>query len=75
MTYEETRAVFLLEHCGERCDGFSGDDTCKNCEIAVAINALDAVQRVDNAITELEEQRYYKAAEIMRKAVQDEKDS
>lgn len=72
MTYEEARAAFLLEYCGERCDGFSGDDTCKNCEIAVAINALDAVQRVDNAITELEEQRHYKAAEIVRKAVRNE---
>lgn len=72
MTYEEARATFLMEYCGERCDGFIGDDTCKNCEIAIAINALDAVQRVETAITELEEQRYYKAAEIVKRAVQNE---
>lgn len=69
MTNKQAKTTFLLECCGERCDGFIGDDTCKNCEIAVAINALDVVQRVDNAITELEEQRYYKAAQTVRKAV------
>ena len=68
MTYEQAKAIFLLEHCGERCDGLTGDDICKSCEIAVAINALDAVQRVGDTIAELEEQRYYKAAEIVRKA-------
>lgn len=69
MTYEEAKIIFLPEYCGERCDGFIGDDTCKDCEIAVAINALDTVQRVGTAIIELEEQRYYKAVEIVRKAV------
>lgn len=71
MTNGQAKATFLLEYCGERCDGFSGDDTCKNCEIAVAINALNAVQRVETAIIELEEQRYYKAAEIVRKAIRE----
>ena len=32
MTNEDAKAIFLLEYCGERCDGFIGDDTCKDCE-------------------------------------------
>lgn len=41
MTNGEAKATFLLEYCGERCDGFIGDDTCKNCEIKLALDALD----------------------------------
>lgn len=69
MTHEEARAVFLLEYCGERCGGFKGDDTCKNCEIATTIEAMETAGRVQKAIKELEELRYYHAAEIVRKAV------
>ena len=41
MNFEEAKSTFLLEHCAERCEGYQNDDTCKNCEINVAINALD----------------------------------
>ena len=41
MKIEDAKAIFLLEHCAERCDGYQKDDTCKNCEINVAIKALD----------------------------------
>ena len=41
MKSEDARATFLLEHCAERCDGYQKDDTCKNCEINAAIEALD----------------------------------
>ena len=41
MKYEDAKAIFLLEHCAERCDGYQKDDTCENCEINAAINALD----------------------------------
>lgn len=41
MTLEDAKSTFLLEHCAERCDGYQNDDTCKNCEINVAIKAID----------------------------------
>ena len=41
MKYEDAKAIFLLEHCAERCDGYQKDDACENCEINAAINALD----------------------------------
>lgn len=41
MKSEDARAIFLLEHCAERCDGYQKDDTCKNCEINAAIEALE----------------------------------
>ena len=41
MKYEDAKAIFLLEHCAERCDGYQKDDTCKNCEINAAIEALE----------------------------------
>lgn len=41
MKIEDIKAIFLLEHCAERCDGYQNDDTCKNCEINAAIEALE----------------------------------
>ena len=41
MKIEDARAIFLLEHCAEGCDGYQKDDTCDNCEINAAIEALD----------------------------------
>lgn len=41
MKPEDAKAIFLLEHCAERCDGYQKDDACKNCEIDAAIKALD----------------------------------
>ena len=41
MKSEDAKAIFLLEHCAERCDGYQKDDTCKNCEINAAIEALE----------------------------------
>ena len=41
MKSEDAKAIFLLEHCAERCEGYQNDDTCKNCEINVAIKAID----------------------------------
>ena len=41
MKIEDARAIFILEHCAERCDGYQKDDTCENCEINFAIKAID----------------------------------
>ena len=41
MKSEDARAIFLLEHCAERCDGYQKDDTCETCEINFAIKAID----------------------------------
>ena len=41
MKYDDAKSTFLLEHCAERCEGYQNDDTCKNCEINVAIKAID----------------------------------
>ena len=41
MKPEDAKSTFLLEHCAERCDGYQKDDTCDNCEINAAIEALD----------------------------------
>lgn len=41
MKIEDIKAIFLLEYCAERCDGYQKDDTCKNCEINAAIEALE----------------------------------
>ena len=41
MKIEDAKAIFLLEHCAERCEGYQNDDTCKNCEINVAIKAIE----------------------------------
>ena len=41
MKSEDAKAIFLLEHCAERCDGYQKDDTCENCEINAAIKAID----------------------------------
>lgn len=41
MKPDDARAIFLLEHCAERCEGYQNDDTCKNCEINVAIKAIE----------------------------------
>ena len=41
MKIEGAKAIFLLEHCAERCDGYQKDDACENCEINAAIKALD----------------------------------
>lgn len=41
MKSEDARAIFLLEHCAERCDGYQKDDTCETCEINAAIEALN----------------------------------
>ena len=41
MKIEDARAIFLLEYCAEICGGYHKDNTCENCEINAAINALD----------------------------------
>ena len=41
MNPNDAKSTFLLEHCAERCEGYQNDDTCKNCEINAAMNALD----------------------------------
>ena len=41
MKSEDARAIFLLEHCAERCDGYQKDDACETCEINFAIKAID----------------------------------
>ena len=41
MNPNDAKSTFLLEHCAERCEGYQNDDTCKNCEINVAIKAID----------------------------------
>ena len=41
MKSEDAKAIFLLEYCAEECDGYQKDDTCENCEINAAIEALD----------------------------------
>ena len=41
MKSEDAKAIFLLEHCAERCDGYHKDDACENCEINAAIEALE----------------------------------
>ena len=41
MKYDDAKSTFLLEHCAERCEGYQNDDTCNNCEINAAIEALD----------------------------------
>ena len=41
MKYDDAKSTFLLEHCAERCEGYQNDDTCENCEINAAMNALD----------------------------------
>ena len=41
MKSEDARAIFLLEHCAERCAGYQKDDACENCEIDAAIKAIE----------------------------------
>ena len=41
MKIEDAKAIFLLEHCAERCGSYQKDDTCENCEINAAIKAID----------------------------------
>ena len=41
MKSEDANVIFLLEYCAEICDGYQKDDTCENCEINAAIEALD----------------------------------
>lgn len=41
MTLEAAKSTFLLKHCAERCKVYQADDTCKNCEINAAIEALE----------------------------------
>ena len=41
MKSEDANVIFLLEYCAEICDGYQKDDTCENCEINVAIKAID----------------------------------
>lgn len=43
MTYEEVKATFLLEYCGERCGDYENTSLyeCENCEIKKAIEALE----------------------------------
>ena len=65
MTYKEAQATFLLEYCPE-CE----HEECECCEIGKAIEAMKTAGRVQKAIKELEELRYYHAAEIVRKAVE-----
>ena len=64
MTYEDARSVFLIEYCPE-CE----HEECENCEIGKAMEAMKTVGRIQAAIAELEEMRYYHAAQTVRKAV------
>ena len=41
MKIEDAKAIFLLEHCAERCGSYHKDDVCGNCEINAAIEALE----------------------------------
>lgn len=41
MKIEDAKAIFLLEHCAERCGSYHKDDVCGNCEINAAIKALE----------------------------------
>ena len=41
MKIEDAKAIFLLEHCAERCDGYQKDGVCGNCEINAAIKVLE----------------------------------
>lgn len=41
MNPNDAKSTFLLEHCAERCDGYQNDDACENCEINVAIKAIE----------------------------------
>ena len=41
MKSEDANVIFLLEYCAEICNGYQKNDTCENCEINAAMNALD----------------------------------
>ena len=41
MNPNDAKSTFLLEHCAERCEGYQKDDACENCEINVAIKAIE----------------------------------
>ena len=41
MKSEDAKAIFLLEYCAERCEGYQNDDVCETCEINFAIKAID----------------------------------
>lgn len=41
MKSEDANVIFLLEYCAEICNGYQKNDTCENCEINVAIKAID----------------------------------
>ena len=41
MKPEDANVIFLLEYCAEICNGYQKNDTCENCEINAAIEALD----------------------------------
>ena len=41
MKSEDAKAIFLLEYCAEECAGYQKDDACENCEINLAIKAID----------------------------------
>ena len=41
MKSEDAKAIFLLEHCAERCEGYQNDDARETCEINFARKAID----------------------------------
>ena len=44
MKSEDAKAIFLLEYCAEKCGDYGGyqeDWVCENCEINLAIKAID----------------------------------
>ena len=41
MKSEDANVIFLLEYCAEICNGYQKNDTCENCEINAAMEALD----------------------------------
>ena len=41
MTNKEAKSKFLLEYCPELCNDYKGEGSCDNCEINVAIKALE----------------------------------
>ena len=43
MKSEDAKAIFLLEHCAERCDGYQKDDI-ENCAVEVVAKVY-AVKR------------------------------
>ena len=51
MTNEQAKAIFLLEYCPELCNDYKVEGCCDNCEINVAIKALEKQEKIKEAFT------------------------